>query len=461
MENDLNLSQKSPQELCSIILLLQQEKLTMVSERDHYKDRYDRLLEQLKLARLKQFGQSSETSEQLKLFDEADQPLPKDTQETIETDELSSRSKKRKKRQHKPLPPNLPVEEIVHDINASEKQCDCGHTRHRIGESVTEQLKYIPAQLIIVRHIRPKYGCRACEDGIKIAPMPRLLLPKSMATPELVAHVILSKYEDHIPLYRQEQQWKRLGIDLPRHSCCAWLMKVAELCEPLYDLLKADLLTSPYIQADETPVLVLKLKQKKKRQKSYIWVYRSHPPNKPSVIYVEYQPGRSGRYAAQCLEGFKGYLQTDMYQGYNFIDHCDEITHVGCMAHTRRYFADIVKTNKTPGLAHQALKFFKALYKIERQIKHESIEKRYEVRQKKSRRILNCFKRWLEKSIQQVPDGFAIGKAIHYSLDHWDKLIHYTHWTSRCKFWTQHTLKIIINSAFDCTGVMRQIFEKF
>lgn len=403
METDLNLSQKSPEELQLIIVQLTKklsnETKKLIIERDHYKDRYDRILEQLKLARLKRFGQSTE--KQLTLFDEADQPLPPETQETLLTEDNDASPKKRKSTGRRPLPDHLPVEEIVHDIPESDKQCSCGHTRHRMGEEVSEQLKYIPAQLIVVRHIRPKYGCRACEEGVKIAPMPLLLLPKSIATPELIAQTILSKYEDHLPLYRQEQMWKRLGIDLPRNSCCGWLMKISELCEPLWDLLKEDIVNSSYAQADETPVLVLKTGSAKQRKKGYMWCYRSHPPNGLSSICFEYQPGRSGTYAAEFLKGFKGYLQTDMYQGYRqLVKDNSEIIHVGCMAHARRYFADIVKVHKTPGLAHEAIKFFKALYTLERDMKDCSIEDRYQRRQEKSQPILDTFKEWLDASIQ-------------------------------------------------------------
>ena len=447
MENIHSLAKKSNQDLrCMIVELHQhQERLKQkyhdekealitiqkkwIAKHEKLEKLYNKLLEQLKLSRLKRFGQSTETSEQLKLFDESDQKLPLETQETVSTtDQKKSSWSKGKPRKRRALPHNLPVEEKVYDISESDKTCACGKVRHRIGEEVSEQLKFIPAKLVIIRHIRPKYGCRGCEEGIKIAPMPVLLLPKSMATPELVAQTILSKYEDQIPLYRQQKQWERLGIDLPRHSCCAWVMKTADLSEPLWKLLKKDVLKSSYVQADETPVLVLKTGDSNKRKKGYMWVYRSHPPNGPSSVYFEYQPGRSGQYAAEFLKDFKGYLQSDMYKGYDFIKKKEGVTHVGCMAHARRYFADIVKANvhKKPGLAHQAMKFFKALYKVERRIKHESIEKRYAVRQEKSVHILTQFKKWLGKAIHLVPDGFAIGKAIHYCLAHWTQLSNYT-----------------------------------
>ena len=404
------------------------EKCQLIAERDAFETKYNRLLEQLKLSRLKRFGQSSETSEQLALFDEADTPLPEETKASVELPGRSvstDKSKPKKRHRRVQFPDHLPVEEIVHDVADADKTCDCGHTRHRIGEEVSDQLKYIPAKLVIVRHIRPKYGCRACEDGITIAPMPVLLLPKSIATPELVAQTILAKYEDHIPLYRQEKQWERLGIDLPRNSCCAWLMKAAEFCEPLYKLLKGDILESNYIQADETPVLVLKAKDAKKRKKAYMWCYRSHPPNGASSIYFEYQPTRSGQHAQAFLKDFAGYLQSDMYNGYHFLAKKENVIHVGCMAHARRRFADIVKTHQKPGLAVHAMKFFKALYKIERRIKNEAIDQRYALRQDRSKHVLNQFRKWLEQSIQQVPDGFAIGQAIHYCLTHWEQLTNY------------------------------------
>jgi transposase len=398
------------------------EKFKLIAERDELKLLYDKLLEQLKLSRLKRFGQSSE--KQLPLFDEADKPLPSETKETLLTEEESPSPKRRKTRKPRALPKDLPVEEVLHDIPESDKTCACGHDRHRIGEEITEQLKFIPAKLVIMRHIRPKYGCRGCEDGISIALMPLLLLPKSIATPELVAQTILSKYVDHIPLYRQEQIWARLGIDLPRNSCCGWIMKVSELCEPLWELLGKELLKSNYIQADETPVVVLKSGAEKKRRKGYMWCYTTHPPHQ-KIVRFEYQPSRSGTHAATFLNDFEGYLQTDAYKGYDFVKSKSGIIHLGCMAHARRYFADIVKTAKTPGLALEAIQFFKALYKIDREAKTLSFDERHNLRQEKARPILTEFKTWLEKNILVVPDQFAIGKAIHYCLNHWTQLTNY------------------------------------
>ena len=157
----------------------------------------------------------------------------------------------------RPLPDYLPREMVLHDILDAEKVCGCGEHLVRIGEESSEQWKYIPAQISVLQHVRPKYACKPCQENVKIASMPTLLLPKSIATPELVAHVIISKYCDHLPLYRQEAIWERMEVDMPRSSLCGWMLKTAELCEPLVNLLQKIIVTGEYAQADETTVQVL------------------------------------------------------------------------------------------------------------------------------------------------------------------------------------------------------------
>ena len=168
------------------------------------------------------------------LFDEAGIELPEEIKEQISEEEVQVDSYARKKHPvRKQLPDYLPREVILHEISEEEKICGCGEQLVRIGEETSEQLKYIPAKVSVIQHVRPKYACKPCQENVKIAPMPVLLLPKSIATPELVAHTIISKYCDHLPLYRQEAIWERMEIDMPRSSLCGWVLKVAELCEPL------------------------------------------------------------------------------------------------------------------------------------------------------------------------------------------------------------------------------------
>jgi hypothetical protein len=255
--------------------------------------------------------------------------------------------------------------------------------------------------------------------------MPLLLLPKSLATPELVAHTIIAKYCDHIPLYRQQGIWDRLGIDMPRSSLCGWLLKVSELCEPLVRLLRQNIIAHDYAQADETTVQVLDEIGRSNKTKSYIWCYRGG--GERTCIVYEYQETRGGYHAEEFLQGFRGYLQSDAYSGYNFANRHDDITRVGCMAHARRKFADIIKISKTNGLAHEAIKYCKALYRIEKEARagNLSAQERHALRDEKSRPILASFKTWLDTHLTKTPVQSKIGEAIRYALTNWELLNNY------------------------------------
>lgn len=246
MEIDLDNLPDSPE-------LLQKMLFQMRSELVSYKEKYIRLIEEWRLARQQRFAPSSEKNIfQPDLFDEAGVELDEELKVQIEAESECKTSSVKKHPVRRRLPKDFPRERIVHDISESDKIYSCGAHLVQIGEEITEQLKYIPAKLSVVQHVRPKYACKPCQENIKIAPMPILLLPKSMATPELVAHTIVTKYADHIPLYRQETIWQRLEIDLPRSSLCAWILKTAELCEPLIQHLQKNIIYSGYVQADET-----------------------------------------------------------------------------------------------------------------------------------------------------------------------------------------------------------------
>lgn len=407
------------EELEKIILLQQHELIA-------YKERYVRLLEEFKLEKSRLYGSSSEKNIlQSDLFDEPGIELTGELKDQLE-DTIGVDGYQRKRHPvRKPIPKDMPRETIIHDIPEHEKICSCGAHLVRIGEEISEQIKYIPAQLSVVQHMRPKYACKPCQENVKIAPMPRLLLPKSLATPELVAYTIIAKYCDHIPLYRQQNIWDRLGMDMPRSSLCGWLLKVAELCEPLVKLLRQNIVAYDYAQADETTVQVLDEIGRNNKTKSYIWCYRSGG-DKPNIVY-EYQPTRGGYHAEEFLTGFKGYLQSDAYSGYNFADKNDGIVRVGCMAHARRKFADIVKVTKTNGLAHEAIKFFKALYKIEKEAREAGLspEKRFALRNEKSEPILTAFKTWLDTYLTKTPVQSKIGEAIRYTLSNWELLNNY------------------------------------
>lgn len=392
-----------------------------------WKDKYESLLEQFKLFQQRQFAPSSEKNlAQQDFFDEAGIDLPEPKNEESQSNTIDVPAHKPTKAKRAPFPKNLPREEIVHDIEEEKKICDCGCEKERFGEEVTEQLKVIPPKLSVVCHIRPKYACKKCESAVSIAAMPNLLLPKSNATPSLITFIILNKYCDHLPLYRQEQIWKRYNINIPRNTMCGWLLSVAELCEPLWEQLRLYLLAHDYIQADETTLQVMKESERKNTQKSYAWVYKGGCVKQKVVVY-EYQETRAGLHARNFLKGFKGYLQTDGYKGYDWVDDIEEIIHLGCMAHARRPFAELVKLIKKPGKAHQALAFIQKLYKVEKEARDNGLtpEERQALRDKKSKPILNKLKEWLEKTMRGSPPQGKLGKGIKYMIDRWEELTNF------------------------------------
>lgn len=417
---------KSLEELEKIILLQQQEIEKHKQEAISYKERYIRLLEEFKLEKSRKFSTSSEKNIlQSDLFDEPGIQLTGELKDQLD-DSIEVQSYTRKKHPvRRPIPKDIPREIIIHDISEAEKICHCGVSLVKIGEEISEQIKYIPAQLSAIQYVRPKYACKPCQENVKIAPMPSLLLPKSIASPELVAYTIIAKYCDHIPLYRQEAIWERLGIDMPRSSLCGWILKVSELCEPLIKLMQKQIITGDYVQADETTVQVLDEVGRDNKTKSYMWCYRGGG-EKPIVVY-EYQPTRGGYHAEEFLNGFKGYLQSDAYSGYNFADKHEEIVKIGCMAHARRKFADIVKITKSNGLAHEAIKFFRAIYKIEKEANENNLscEKRFNLRNEKAKPILEAFKIWLDTYLTKTPMQSKIHDAIRYTLSNWEYLTNY------------------------------------
>lgn len=398
---------------------LQAEKITSL------RHEYDILVEQIKLERMRKFGNKSEGNIlQPSLFDECDAPLEVGTKE--ELDDAITVPAHTRKRSRKPLPKNLPRNIMLHDIDDEDKQCDCGCMKECFGEEVTEQLEYVPAELSVTAHVRPKYSCPKCKSGVAIAPMPILLLPKSIAAPSLVAHIIIAKYQDHLPLHRQEQIFKRIGVELPKNTTCGWVMKVASLCEPLWYLLQKQIIAYDYAQADETTFRVLKEAEKKNNNKNYLWVYRGGPPDRRAIVY-DYQQSRAGIHARTFLQGFKGYLQTDCYSGYEWADDDDNITRLACMAHTRRPFAELVKIAKKTGKAHQVTAFIGKLYAIEKYARKHNLTatERYQLRLNESTSILEKLKTWADKSINHTPPQSKLGKSIAYLIKHWSKLTAY------------------------------------
>jgi transposase len=392
------------------------------------------LLEQIRHLRAQLFGRKSEKiqggPQTLPLFD-----MPEPAEEDEAEEKVHVPGHDRRKRGRKPLPEDLPRVEVVHDIDDEDKICACGCQLTRIGEETSEQLDIIPAKIQVIRHIRPKYACKNCEgvedDGptVKIAPVPPRIIPRSIATPGLLAHILTAKFVDHTPFYRQEKQFQRLGVEISRTSMCSWAMQVASTSRPLLNLLTDELLADFLIQADETTLQVLLEPGRDPTTKSYMWVFRRGDPDRPVLIY-QYHPTRSSDVAKAFLRDFEGCVQTDGYSGYDFLDRDEKIRHIGCWAHARRKFMDVVKAqgkNSKSRSGGKALSYIRKLYHIEKKAREKNLshDELYQIRQKNSRPILDDFKKWLLKRSAETPPKGLLGRAITYTLNQWNRLVGY------------------------------------
>jgi transposase len=404
---------------------LEAEKQAVSQENEGLKARVLTLQEQLNLALARRYAASSEkiSPDQYRLFDEAEV----DTEETLEDDEVIVPAHTRKKRGRKKLPDTLPRLDVVHQLSGDDLICPHdGSVLNEIGEKTSEQLDIIPAKIQVIRHIRKQYACK-CGQCIKTAALPKQPIPKSMASPGLLAHITVSKYQDALPLYRQETILRRIGVDIPRATLANWMIRSGTLIQPLINLMRDQMLEYDIIQMDETPVQVLKEPDKRAQSKSYIWVQRGGPPDRRVVLY-DYDPGRSAQVPKRLLEGFGGYLQTDGYDGYNAVVAANDLVHVGCMAHARRRFSDAVKAqgrNRKRGKAHRGLSLIRKLYRIERQARKLTPQERYGRRQKHSKPILKQIRKWLDDVLPQVAPTSATGQALSYLHNEWNQLTRY------------------------------------
>jgi transposase len=393
------------------------------------KEENEQLLARVQQLLHERYGKKSEKipDEILPVLDEA--AVTEDEVAAIKEaeEELQVAAYTRSKPKRKPLPPEFLRETIVHDIPSESQVCACcGKPLHCIGEETSEKLDYIPAQIKVIKHVRKKYGCRGCETGVITAQKPSDFLPKSLAAPGLLAHVILSKYEDHLPLYRQERMWQRIGVDIPRSTLCNWVLMAAERLMVLIPLLRDIIIQSQYARADETPVQVLEENKVRISKKAYMWVFTTGR-TKNAVIVYQFAMSRCGENATLFFEGFKGHLQADGYSGYNEIVKTPGILYVGCWSHARRKFVAIVKTAKKQGAAHYAVTVIAKLYRIEKEIKEKNLDTEQITiyRQKHSRPILEELKKWLEQKQPLVPPKNPLGLAISYALERWDALTEY------------------------------------
>jgi transposase len=403
-----------------------------------YKSELNILQEQIRLLRAHIYGPRTEknrvdSTEQPTLFDEAEGT---EVLEKAATEKEITIPAHKRKTGRKALPKDLPREEIIHDLSEEEKKCSCGSELSRIGEEVSEKLDIVPAKVKVLRHIRYKYACRSCEGveseegAVKTAPLPAQIIPQGIATPGLLSDILISKFADAQPFYRQEIKFVRMGVELTRATMSNWAIQVGKRCEPLISLLRKEILSGPVVNADETTVQVMKEPGRKNTSKSYMWVFLGGARGKPGVIY-EYHPTRAGDVPKEFLSGYSGYVQTDGYSGYNFIEGSEDIVHIGCWAHARRKFMDVKRamSNGKAGSADVALSYIRKLYQVESEAAAAAmtLEQIFDLRQEKAVPVMEEFKNWLYKRIQYTPPGGLLGKAMNYTLKRWESLVRYLH----------------------------------
>lgn len=374
----------------------------------------------------------SSAEQQYWLFDEAEFAVEVEPEPEEEAEKIEVPAHSRAKKGRKPISPVYPREDVVLDIPEEEKTCACGCELTRIGEVVSEKLDIIPQEIRVLRQIRPKYACRSCEGTedagptVKVAPAPPQLIKQGIVTPGLLAYILINKFCDGLPFYRQNKMFGRLGVDISRSTMSSWALQAAEKCEPLIELCLAKLREGDVINMDETPVQVLKEPGRGNTTKSFMWIARGGSDGKPVVMF-RYDPSRAANVAEEIVGDFKGFLQTDGYIGYKGLGETDDIIHVGCLAHARRKFMEVLKAGskkKKKGTASTVVDLISKLYRHESQAKkgNFSPEAVMAMREKKVKPLLDKIKTLLKESVDAVPPTSLLGKAISYSLGQWSRI---------------------------------------
>ncbi len=407
------------------------------SEIDKYESQIQGLNYQIKLLKARLFGRKSEklTAEDIlqgRLFDEAETHNEHE-EEQLEKESVRVKGFERRKPGRKPLPPDLPRVEEIHDIPEEEKICACGSVLTRIGEETSEKFEIIPAKIHVIKHIRYKYACSICEGteneneggAVKIAPLPPQIIPQGIVTPGLLSYILTSKFCDALPFYRQEKMFARIGVDISRATMCNWAMLAHEKMYRMIELLWEKVATSPHIGIDETTIQVLREPGRNNTAKSYMWVFRGGTRDHPVIIF-RYSPSRSTEVIKKYLNNFKGYMQSDGYTCYDVFGRREGIIHAGCWAHVRRKFVEAAKVSKE-GLAHNVIDYIRKLYKVEEKAREGDLtpEKIVLLRQEESRSLIESLKKLLDREVNHVAPASLLGKAIRYALDDWPKLLVY------------------------------------
>ena len=422
--------------------MLEAENAKLKQEISMLSGQVKQLTEQVLLMRRQHFGRSSEkkisvmpnqlTLVSETLFNEAELESSTSTPES-ELEEITYKRKKQKGKRELDFA-GLPVEQIIHKLPKKDCICpDCGNALHACGhDMLRRELTVVPAQYKVTEHVQTVYSCRDCERNAETTPMLKAPVPapvirgSGIASPSLIAHIANQKYTLALPLYRQEQELARNKINLSRQTMANWLIYVAiHWLAPIYRALKHNLLMANVLHADETSVQVLRENGKPAESKSYMWLYRTGCDAKQPIILYDYKPNRKHENPRAFLSGFSGYLHADGYQAYDNLP--PEIINVGCWAHVRRKFADILKSlpdyNKRDSLAARGIEFCDMLFTLEREYDSlptdNDFKTRHEVRQEQSKPLMDEFFAWAQSvngSITATPRS-NMGKALAYALN--------------------------------------------
>lgn len=419
-------------------------------EKEELRMEYLRLQEELSSLLTHRFCSHSEKADkQPLLFDFEDEDLIPSDSETAETvagegpyKEIKVREYIRRKCGRKAIDDSTPTKQIYHDIPEEEKVCACGCRLKKVGENSTKRLRIIPAKMYAVEDIYPKYACPNCEGSgdednpvFRQAPAAKYFIPKSIATNELLAYVMTNKFCEHMPFYRQEKAFERRCITVTRADMSNWQEQIYERLKPLDSLIMEHIKTGTTMNMDETTVRVLKYKnqtENENRKKSYVWLGIGGPKNKKAVIYRYYE-SRNAKFIKPFINGFKGWLQTDEYPGYetalkehNLLYPDDKIIHVACLAHARRKFFDASLNGKSPG-AGKAVKYIQLIYKKEEELIEMNLSPEELVSKRKEliKPVFDEFHEWLLEMEPKVPPTLKFGRAINYALSSWQHLLNY------------------------------------
>jgi transposase len=398
----------------------------VVAERDEN----DRLRQIIKEMQRHRFGRRAETlpEDQLLLgLEEAEQIIASGDAESEEAAPVARAARAAKRRTNRgSLPAHLPRIEMVVDID--DHACPrCKNTLHRIGEDMSERLDMVPARFRVLVVRRPKYACRACEDVVVQAPAPARLIEGGLPTEATVAQVLVSKYADHLPLYRQAQIYARQGITLDRSTLADWVGRAAWLLRPVHARLLKKLTGSAKLFADETTAPVLD-PGRGRTKTGQLWAYaRDDRPwggtDPPGVAYV-YAPDRKAERPIAHLAGFKGVLQVDGYSGYRVLAERGGVRLAFCWSHVRRRFYELAAAGSAP-IASEALERIGSLYQIENEIRGRNADERLSVRRDKSRPIIEAFEPWLRQKLGLISQKTKLAEAIRYTHSRWEGLTHF------------------------------------